>query len=114
MIKKILFVIGILFGGIVYGNNKEVEEIIVQMGFDAMECTFKEMAQVKPEDDNEERKLFDILWKRCVNEGLGKISFSERIKLNRHYEKNRELVHQKLIEGAKFYAETLISPFQIR
>lgn len=77
MIKKILFVIGILFGGIVYGNNKEVEEIIVQMGLDAMECTFKEMAQVKPEDDNEERKLFDILWKRCVNEGLAKYLFGK-------------------------------------
>lgn len=30
--KKILFLIGLLFGGIVYGNDKAVEEIIVQMG----------------------------------------------------------------------------------
>lgn len=114
MMKKILFLIGLLFGGIVYGNDKGVEEIIVQMGFDAMECTFKEMAQVKPENDNEERKLFDIFWKRCVNEALDKISFSDRIKLDRYYEKNKERVHQKLIEGAEFYTESLINLYQIR
>lgn len=107
--KKILLV-GLLFGGMIYGNDKKVEEVILQMGFDAMECTLIEMAQVKPADNSEERKLFNIFWKRCVNKALGKVSFSERMEVGRYFEANRELAVRKLLEGAESYTETLTSP----